>query len=171
MIFLSKTLHSTCFIHFAAQMPALWSPTDLQSQHLGAIWLSLRSRQLPPCLTKPPGAGLTYASGRRISTRNSKAGFGSCEKYGSLSEGQVQFYLKIKKSVCRRQARAHPYGLPLTHVMISKFLGGKSPSLSKFPQDVLRTHITFLFQFHHPSLVRGKLRNAVKPSDLAKIDG
>lgn len=63
-------LCAQCFILFPAQTPAMWSPADVQSQHLGAIWLSLRSRQCPACLTKPPGVGLTHASGRGVSTRN-----------------------------------------------------------------------------------------------------
>lgn len=97
-------LCAQCFILFPAQSPAMWSPADVQSQHLGAIWLSLRSRQCPACLTKPPGAGLTHASGRGVSTRNTvKQDLALVVKWavymgGWGNEGQVQFNLKIKTS-------------------------------------------------------------------------
>lgn len=74
-----------------------------------------------------------------------QAGFGSCGKWNSLygvegSEGQIQFYLKIKKS-CVSGKSTHPYGLPLTQGIMGfinpcndfKVIWRKKSPLSKFP--------------------------------------
>lgn len=128
-------LHSTCFIQFPTQTPGLRNPTDVQSKHLGAIWLSLRSHQVLTCLTQPPGAGLTCLWERSQYKKYwTKQNLAPVKKNGQCIwkdlKVKVQFYLKSKSPLSQAGVYIH-VGFhwlreswdPLTPVLTSKFLG------------------------------------------------